>query len=447
MRKGRYGSALILAAAMAGLSIGSKTALAQFSWDPNQTPLTPSGGSGTWDNTTLNWSNGTSDVAWNSTTANFEGPGGAVMIGAPITATAINLNAGGYTFSGSNPANTLSLSAGSLTQAAGISGINEFAGPVNFSNSTVNINGGKLKLSNALSTAANSITNTTFNVASGSTLEFSAVTGAGSLGNGSVALNGGTLQIDPTVNGTVGSINSHYVSSSTGFTTSIDYFAAALPNSPSVLQGPISFNPDSQPAPFYSGGPTTNFAARFTGAIDISTAGQYTFATTSDDASRLYIDNRLVVMDDGFKNALTLTSAPITLSAGLHEFRLDYAQAGGNSSLAMNYSGPDTGNNSVLVPISAMQTVDTISQGNNVSVTRDSAIVLSGNNFTQVGMGGLSFNQPSGSATLTVTGDPGRSLHFSGTSLISGSTNTIDTSTDVFVGQLSTTGNATFVKT
>jgi len=447
MRKGRYGSALILAAAMAGLAIGSKTALAQFAWDPHQTPLTPSGGSGTWDNTTLNWSNGSSDVAWNSTTANFGGPGGTVTIGAPITATGITLNATGYTFSSSNPANILSLSSGSFVQAPGLSGVNEFAGPVNFSNSIVNLDSGTLKFSNTLTSAANSITNTTFNVASGSTLEFSAVTGAGALGNGSIVLDGGTLQIDPSANGTVGSINSHYVASTTAFTPSINYFATALSNSPSVLQGPISFNPDSQAAPFYPGGPTTNFAARFTGAIDISTAGQYTFATTSDDASRLYIDNRLVVMDDGFKNALTLSSAPITLSAGLHEFRLDYAQAGGNSTLAMNYSGPDTGNNSVLVPISAMQTVDTISQQNNVSVTRDSAIVLSGNNFTQVGMGELSFNQPSGSATLSVTGDPSRSLHFNGTSLISGSTNTIDTSTDVFVGQLSTTGNATLVKT
>src|SRR6185437_1901646 len=119
MRKARRGSALILAAAMAGLGIGSKAALAQFAWDPHQTPLTPSGGSGTWDNTLLNWSNGTSDIAWNSTTANFGGPGGVVTIGAPITATGITLNATGYTFSSSNPANILSLSSGSFVQAPG----------------------------------------------------------------------------------------------------------------------------------------------------------------------------------------------------------------------------------------------------------------------------------------------------------------------------------------
>src|SRR6185437_5078690 len=246
MHKRRYGSALILAAAIGGLGIG-RAAFAQFAWDPQQTPLTPSGGSGTWDNTTLNWSNGISDVAWNSGTANFGAPGGVVTIGAPISATAINLNAGGYTFSTSNPTNILSLSSGTLTQAAGISGINELAGPLNFANSTVNVNGGTLKLSNTLSSAANSITNTNFNVASGSTLEFGAVTGAGALGNGSIVLNGGTLQIDPTANGVAGSYNSHFVLNGSSTTNGLDYAAASLPGSPSVMSGVINFNPNFLP--------------------------------------------------------------------------------------------------------------------------------------------------------------------------------------------------------
>lgn len=448
MRKGRYSSALILAAAAAGLGISNRAAFAQFAWDPQQTPLTPSGGSGTWDNTLLNWSNGTSDIAWNSTTANFGGPGGVVTIGAPITATGITLNAAGYTFSSSNPANILSLSSGSLTQAPGLSGVNEFAGPVNFSNSTVIIDSGTLKFSNALTSAPNSITNTTFNVASGSTLEFNAVTGAGALGNGSIVLNGGTLQIDPTASGVVGSYNSHFILNGGSNTNSIDFTAAPLAGSPSVMSGGINFNPNFlPPAPFYPGGPTINFGARFTGAINISTAGQYTFTTTSDDGSRLFVDNKLVVLDDGPKSALALSSTPITLSAGLHEFRLDYFQQGGNSTLSLNYSGPDTGNSSIVVPASAMQTLDPISMGNNVSVTQNSTVALSGNNFTQVGMGKLSFNPTSGSATLTVTGDSGRSLHLSGIALASGTTNTINTSADVFVGQLSTAGNATLIKT
>ena len=451
MRKARRGSALILAAAIAGLSIGSKATFAQFAWDPQQTPLTPSGGSGTWDNTTLNWSNGISDVAWNSSTANFGAPGGVVTIGAPISATAINLNAGGYTFSTSNPANILSLSSGSLTQAAGMSGINEFSGPVKFSNSTVNVNGGTLKLSNTLSSAANSITNTNFNVASGSTLEFGAVTGA--LGNGSIVLNGGTLQIDPTANGVVGSYNSHFASSINTQTTANNYDAAAFPGSPSVLSGVINFNANnpSSSTPFYPGGPTVNFGARFSGAINISTAGQYSFSTTSDDGSRLYIDNRLVVVNDGPKGPLTVASAPVVLSAGLHEFRLDYTQGGAGSMLAFNYSGPDTANNSVLVPDTVMQTLDTISMTNNISLTQDSSINVVGSNFTQVGMGTVTFNLSSGgSATLSINGASDKSLHLTGINLAANTTDTINTSMDVFTGKVTQTNagvSPTIVKT
>lgn len=437
MRKVQRGSVLILATAIAGLGIGSKATFAQFAWDPQQTPITPSGGSGTWDNTTLNWSNGISDVAWNSSTANFGAPGGVVTIGAPVSAAAINLNAGGYTFSSSNPANVLSLSSGTLTQSAGISGINELAGPLNFSNSTVNINGGTLKLSNTLSSAANAIINTTFNVASGSKLEFNAVTGAGSLGNGNIVLNGGTLQIDPTANGVVGSYNSHFVSSINTETTSNNYDAAAFPGSPSVLSGVINFNANNSSTPFYSGGPTVNFGARFSGAINISTAGQYSFSTTSDDGSRLYIDNRLVVVNDGPKAPSTITGAPVTLGAGLHEFRLDYTQGGGGSLLAFNYSGPDTANNSVLVPASAMQTLDPISMANNVSLTKDSSINVVGSNFTQVGMGTVTFNLSSGgSATLSINGASDKSLHLTGINLAANTTDTINTSMDVYAGKI-----------
>ncbi len=41
------------------------------------------------------------------------------------------------------------------------------------------------------------------------------------------------------------------------------------------------------------------YALRFTGEIQIDQAGKYTFFTSSDDGSRLYIDNQLVVDNDG----------------------------------------------------------------------------------------------------------------------------------------------------
>ncbi len=446
MKSRRCRHALILAAAIAGLGAMATDAHAQLAWDPNQTPATPSGGTGIWDTSTLNWSNGTTDTTWITGPATFSAPGGVVTLAAPISATAINLNAAGYTFASSGSPNILSLSGGIITQSAGVTGINEFAGPINLSSSTVNINGGTLRLSNTLAGSGNSITGTTFNVASGSTLEFSAVTGASALGNGAIALSGGTLQIDPTAVGTAGSYIARFVPVTSPSTEFTDFYANPLSGSPTALSGAINFNPGNPqpPVPFYPSGPLIDFGARFSGDLIITNGGQYTFSTTSDDGSRLYIDNKLVVLNDGAHVAQTITSAPITLGSGLHEFRLDYTQLTGDASLALRYSGPDSGNSSILIPGSAMQTLDTISQSNNISLTRDSAIHVVGSNYAEVGMGNLTFNLASGgSATLAVDGDPGRSLHLAGTNLTAGTTDIFNTATDVFVGKLTVSGTGT----
>ena len=43
----------------------------------------------------------------------------------------------------------------------------------------------------------------------------------------------------------------------------------------------------------------SSFALQFSGFIQIDTAGKYTFATQSDDGSKLYIDGKEVVNNDG----------------------------------------------------------------------------------------------------------------------------------------------------
>ena len=53
---------------IAGVGISSSTATT-LNWDPSLTGSGGSNGTGTWDTTTTNWSNGTSDVVWNSTDA------------------------------------------------------------------------------------------------------------------------------------------------------------------------------------------------------------------------------------------------------------------------------------------------------------------------------------------------------------------------------------------
>lgn len=79
------------------------------------------------------------------------------------------------------------------------------------------------------------------------------------------------------------------------------------------------------------------FALRFTGAVRIDRAGTYTFYTRSDDGSRLYIGDQLVVNNDGL-HGLSEKSGKIRLSAGLHPLLVTYFDNGGGDGLSVSWS-------------------------------------------------------------------------------------------------------------
>ncbi len=76
------------------------------------------------------------------------------------------------------------------------------------------------------------------------------------------------------------------------------------------------------------------WGARFTGLIRIPSDGVWTFRLSSDDGSRLWIGDELVVDFDGLHSADERTGS-VALMAGLHPFRLDYFQAGGGRALSL----------------------------------------------------------------------------------------------------------------
>jgi hypothetical protein len=82
-----------------------------------------------------------------------------------------------------------------------------------------------------------------------------------------------------------------------------------------------------------------DFAARFTGRFQAPTDGLYTFYTTSDDGSRLWIDDRLVVDNEGAHAAQTRRGR-IALQAGWHPFVVAYWQGGGEYALGVEVEGP-----------------------------------------------------------------------------------------------------------
>ncbi len=69
-------------------------------------------------------------------------------------------------------------------------------------------------------------------------------------------------------------------------------------------------------------------AMRWLGRIRIDVPGTYTFGLSSDDGSRLWIDERLVVDNWGLHGA-GWRDASVDLTAGWHRFRIDYIDNGG----------------------------------------------------------------------------------------------------------------------
>jgi len=74
------------------------------------------------------------------------------------------------------------------------------------------------------------------------------------------------------------------------------------------------------------------FGLNYSGSINIPKEDVYTFSVLSNDGSRLYIDNQLVVNNDGLHGAYELTGE-IALQKGWHKIKLTYFQADGAKDL------------------------------------------------------------------------------------------------------------------
>ena len=83
------------------------------------------------------------------------------------------------------------------------------------------------------------------------------------------------------------------------------------------------------------------YAFKFDGFIDIKSGGTYTFYTASDDGSKLYIDGKQVVNNDG-RHGEEERSGQISLSNGKHSIRVTYFDKWGNNDvLKVSYKGPN----------------------------------------------------------------------------------------------------------
>ena len=80
-------------------------------------------------------------------------------------------------------------------------------------------------------------------------------------------------------------------------------------------------------------------ALAFSGFVNAPKDGIYTFATSSDDGSRLYVDDTRIVDNDGLHGA-QVARGEIGLRAGFHKLRVEWFNGAGSRSLDVQWSGP-----------------------------------------------------------------------------------------------------------
>ena len=99
-----------------------------------------------------------------------------------------------------------------------------------------------------------------------------------------------------------------------------------------------------------------NFAFQFEGFIDVPANDIYTFKTTSDDGSRLYIGNTLVVDSNAVQSAPYSKTGNIALDAGKHKIRVEFFHKDGGESLTVAWSTRTTSNS--VVPSGSLSQSD-----------------------------------------------------------------------------------------
>ncbi len=83
--------------------------------------------------------------------------------------------------------------------------------------------------------------------------------------------------------------------------------------------------------------PKLSFALQFKSWIQVDKPGKYTFYISSNDGSKLYIDDNLLIDNDGEHGAKEMSGA-LDLTGGRHKIRAEYFQSGGGMAFSVSYS-------------------------------------------------------------------------------------------------------------
>jgi putative heme-binding domain-containing protein len=97
---------------------------------------------------------------------------------------------------------------------------------------------------------------------------------------------------------------------------------------------------------YMPGGVQDGFATRQTASLVVSSSGEHTFYVQSDDGSRLYIDGKQIIDNDGL-HGMVEKSGKVSLDAGLHQIVVTYFDNGGGDGLEIAWEGPGFGKETI----------------------------------------------------------------------------------------------------
>ncbi|WP_165869237.1 PA14 domain-containing protein [Maribacter algicola] len=134
-----------------------------------------------------------------------------------------------------------------------------------------------------------------------------------------------------------------------------------IPTSGALATG-VATNIDvSGLAATHTPGDGETYSVRYTGYIEITSSGSYTFFTNSDDGSKLFIDAVEVVDNDGL-HGMNEESGTITLASGFHWLEIVFFERTGGDNLIVQYQGPSIAKQnipfSILYPVSCESDAD-----------------------------------------------------------------------------------------
>lgn len=86
-------------------------------------------------------------------------------------------------------------------------------------------------------------------------------------------------------------------------------------------------------------GMSEHFGVQWEGKVEVKADGFYVFTLASDDGSRLYVDGKAIIDNDGIHASSDLRAGRAKLTAGSHTVRLDYFEQSGQEEVYLAWAG------------------------------------------------------------------------------------------------------------